>query len=262
MGFKPEEQLIVAVAKEAGRIGLSYFQKNNTNVWYKHGNSPVSEADKAIDDYLGRTLRGAEPDYGWLSEETEDNNNRLAKKRVFIVDPIDGTRGFIAGKPEWCISIAVVENGKPVEGVLCCPALDKTVYASRGAGIFVGEDRFSRLPDRTRPRVTGSNKLIELMRGLEGFEADVLDFIPSLAYRLSLVASGELDGAFARPGACEWDVAAADIILSESGCRLTDANGTELSYNKARITSPALVAAHLSRQDEIFTLANSSGILQ
>ncbi len=260
--FKPEDRLIVAAAKEAGRIGLSYFGKDSTNVWYKSGNSPVSEADKAIDEYLGNTLLAAKPDHGWLSEETEDNNARLEKSRVFIVDPIDGTRGFIAGKAEWCVSIAIVEDGLPVEGVLCCPAMGKTIYAARGRGVYCDGARLLDRSERKTPRVTGSKKLIEHMRNIDGFGAVVTDFIPSLAYRLSLVALGELDGAFARPGASEWDVAAADVILSEAGCKLADKQGNTLSYNKAKTGSPSLVASHLSRQREIFTLANSSGILQ
>lgn len=260
-GFEIEDRLIVRAAREAGRIGLSYFGDAGTDVWYKNGNSPVSQADKEIDEFLRTELLDAEPDYGWLSEETDDNTDRLNRKHVFIVDPIDGTRGFIAGKPEWCISAAVVEDGRPIEGVLFCPALEQMIYASLGNGSFLNGKRIKHRSNRTAPLVTGSKKLIEYLKSLTDFNADVTEFIPSLAYRLSLVALGELDGAFARPGSSEWDVAAADIILSEAGCLLTDKNGNRLTYNKKSSSSPALIAASLKRQDEIFALANSSGIL-
>ena len=243
---------------------MSYFQNDATDIWYKNGNSPVSQADQEIDRFLRQHLLRQKPDHGWLSEETEDDQSRLDSDKLFIVDPIDGTRGFIKGQSEWCISIAVVENGKPVEGVLHCPALDRIIYASSGEGIFVNGQKFGAGAEnrkRDRPLVTGSRKLIETINGLPDQPMDVTSFIPSLAYRLSLVATGELDGAFARPGASEWDIAAADIILQEAGCCLSDKSGRLLDYNKPEVRSPSLIAASLNRKQEILALANSTGIL-
>ena len=188
--------------------------------------------------------------------------DRLDAESVFIVDPIDGTRGFINGQKEWCVSIAIVENGRPVEGVLHCPALGETIYAKHGQGLFLeGKSKSSDGKTRTSPLVTGSKKLIAKIQSLPDSPMQTTDFIPSLAYRLSLVATGELDGAFARPGASEWDIAAADIILLEAGCLLSDHTGRALSYNKKTVSSPSLVAAPTARHKEILTLANSSGIL-
>ncbi|MEM9277030.1 MAG: 3'(2'),5'-bisphosphate nucleotidase CysQ [Pseudomonadota bacterium] len=258
-----KDNLIVSAAVKAGEIGMSYFQKDTNNIWYKSGNSPVSQADKEIDEFLRQRLLGNRPDHGWLSEETEDTPKRLDNNRLFIVDPIDGTRGFIAGKKEWCISIAVVENDRPIEGVLHCPALGKTIHAFKGQGVTVdGSHSGSPKIQRQRPLVTGSKKLIEVIRDIPGTPMDTTDFIPSLAYRLSLVATGELDAAFARQGASEWDIAAADIILEEAGCVLSDKNGTQIRYNRKNVASPALVASSADRQKEILGLANSSGILQ
>ena len=116
--------LLVDAAREAGQIALRFF-KQSPEVWLKGGTSPVSEADYAADSFLNEALIAARPDYGWLSEEAADNAARLSARRTFVVDPIDGTRGFLEGRREWCVSIAVVENGRPIAGVLECPARRK-----------------------------------------------------------------------------------------------------------------------------------------
>jgi len=259
--FEANNSLLISTALKAGKIGMSYFREADTKVWYKSGNSPVSEADKAIDDYLKKHLLENLPDHGWLSEETADDHQRLETSRVIIVDPIDGTRGFIAGNPQWCIAIAVVENGRPVESILHCPALDKTIYAQAGKGLTIRGQQSVERVETQRPKVTGSKKLIEVMRELPGTPFDVMDFIPSLAYRLSLVATGELDGAFARQGAQEWDVAAADLILHEAGCSLIDRQGQGLTYNRRNTSVSSLIASPLEKQSEILALANSHRIL-
>lgn len=255
-----DAELLLELALAAGDIGLKYFKSEN-KVWYKDGNSPVSQADKEIDDYLRLSFAENRADYGWLSEETEDNKNRLDCERVIIADPIDGTRGFINGRNEWCISIAIVENAKPIEAILHCPALKRTFLASKGAGLEVLETKPSIANQLQKPFVTGSQKLIETMQTLEDAPFEVMEFIPSLAYRLALVATGELDGAFARRGASEWDIAAADLILTESGCRLTDINQQEIQYNRPKVQVPALIATHNNRYQEIFTLAKQAGFL-
>ncbi len=252
--------LLLELALKAGEIGLKYFKSDN-QVWYKQGNSPVSQADKEIDDYLRMNFLQARPDYGWLSEETEDNVERLKCDRVVIADPIDGTRGFIDGRDEWCISIAIVENNKPIEAILHCPALERTFLASKGQGLELIGTPFEKKHRTVKPLVTGSKKLIETMKDLPDAPFAVMDFIPSLAYRLALVAIGELDGAFARAGASEWDIAAADLILEEAGCRLTNDKQAMLSYNQEKVHAPALIATHNNRYEEIFALAKQAGFL-
>ena len=255
-----DAELLLETVLEAGKIGLKYFKSEN-EVWFKSGNSPVSQADKEIDNYLRTTFSRERSDYGWLSEETEDNVERLNCKRVIIADPIDGTRGFIGGRDEWCISIAIIEDARPIEAILHCPALDQTFLASKGNGFeFIGTNKPGQNTEK-KPFVTGSNKLIETMRELPNTPFEVMDFIPSLAYRLVLVATGTLDAAFARGGASEWDVAAADLILEEMGCKLTDANQNKIEYNRKKVQVPALIAAHHNRYEEIFTLAKQAGFL-
>lgn len=255
-----DANLLLELATHAGEIGLKYFKSDN-EVWYKHGNSPVSQADKEIDDYLRLNFSQARPDYGWLSEETEDNTQRFQCKRVVIADPIDGTRGFINGRNEWCISIAIVENNQPVEAILHCPALKRTFLASKGQGLELIGTPFTQEERVAKPLVTGSKKLIEAMNALPDAPFVVMDFIPSLAYRLALVAVGELDGAFARAGASEWDIAAADLILQEAGCRLTNDKRATLSYNREKVQVPALIATQNNRYEEIFALAKQAGFL-
>lgn len=255
-----DAELLLRLAQEAGEIGLSYFKGEN-KVWTKPGDSPVSQADKAIDDFLRETFSKERSDYGWLSEETEDNTERLAKKRVIIADPIDGTRGFIDGRNEWCISIAIVEGDRPIEGILHCPALERTFLASKSKGLEVIENKKPHTTPTQKPLVTGSKKLIETIRTLPDTPFDVMEFIPSLAYRLAMVAVGELDGAFARGGASEWDIAAADLILEEAGCTLKTVQGEEIRYNQAKVQVPALIATHKEPYERIFALAKQAGFL-
>jgi len=216
-----DADLLLELALQAGEIGLKYFKSDN-KVWYKEGNSPVSQADKEIDDYLRLNFTKARPDYGWLSEETEDHTDRLNCERV---------------------------------------ALKRTFLASKGHGLEIIGSPFEQKDRSSKPLVTGSKKLIDTIQNLPDAPFAVMEFIPSLAYRLALVAVGELDGAFARGGASEWDIAAADLILEEVGCLLTDDKKDALSYNRANVQVPALIASHNNRYEEIFTLAKQAGFL-
>ncbi|WP_292327919.1 3'(2'),5'-bisphosphate nucleotidase CysQ, partial [Mesorhizobium sp.] len=132
--------LLREAAREAGTIAMRYFGQN-PQVWMKGGTSPVSEADHAADAYLRETLLKARPNYGWLSEETADDHARLSARRTFVVDPIDGTRGFLDGLHSWCVSVAVVEDGRSLAGVLECPAKRETYWALPGEGAFLNGKR-------------------------------------------------------------------------------------------------------------------------
>src|SRR6476469_5730005 len=125
--------LLKDTVREAGALALSLFGTELKN-WTKGASSPVSEADIAVNDLLERRLRSATPDYGWLSEESVDDDSRLAKRLVWIVDPIDGTRGYIAGREDWCVSVALVENGLPLLGAVFAPASEEFFFAARGQG--------------------------------------------------------------------------------------------------------------------------------
>ncbi len=112
---------------------MRYFGQS-PEVWLKDGQSPVSEADLAVDRYLKEVLLEARPDYGWISEETADDRVAAKRRRAFVIDPIDGTRAYIGGQSQWCVSVAIVEDGKPIAGVLQCPVLNEVIEAGKGFG--------------------------------------------------------------------------------------------------------------------------------
>ncbi|HEY6631864.1 MAG TPA: 3'(2'),5'-bisphosphate nucleotidase CysQ, partial [Rhizobiaceae bacterium] len=221
--------LLLDAAREAGLIALSYY-KRSPEVWLKGGTSPVSEADYAADRYLHETLLAARPDYGWLSEETADDAARLAARRTFVVDPIDGTRGFLEGRREWCVSIAVVERGRSIAGVLECPARKETFSAVLGGGAFKNGKRLTVGAPGPAPLVGGPADMINALPQEIRGRVRRAEYVPSLAYRLAMVADGSLDASFVKPNSHDWDLAAADLILCEAGGGLLDEHGKAPTY--------------------------------
>ncbi|OKL42480.1 3'(2'),5'-bisphosphate nucleotidase CysQ [Pseudovibrio exalbescens] len=235
--------LLVDAAKEGGQIALSYFG-NNPRTWMKEGDSPVSVADIEVDEFLADTLRRARPEYGWLSEETEDDLSRLDNARIFVVDPIDGTRAFLEGRTEWCLSLAVVENQRPAAGVIYCPVRDEMFTAVIGQGAFLNGERITvgELDTLNGANVAGPKTLLDSQEA----KASGLVYAPyirSLAYRFAMVAAGRLDAGMARARARDWDLAAADVLLAEAGGQLVDMHGNRLLYNKSTTKHPALLAS-------------------
>lgn len=233
--------LLRDAAREAGVIAMRYFGKN-PQVWMKDGRSPVSEADHAADAYLRETLLAARPDYGWLSEETADDPARLAARRTFVVDPIDGTRGFLEGQRSWCVSVAVVEDGSTLAGVLECPAVAETYWALPGEGAFMNGQRVAVRPTGDMVEIGGPKAMIDLMPAQWQARLRRVTYIPSLAYRLAMIAKGELDSTFVKPSAHDWDIAAADLILREAGGALLDRGGRAPRYGGEVIRHGALAA--------------------
>jgi len=233
--------LIAAAAAEAGRIALRYF-KQNPEVWMKGGTSPVSEADYAVDRYLRESLTAARPGYGWLSEETADSAGRLAARRTFVVDPIDGTRAFLDGRSTWCVSIAVVEHGAPLAGVLNCPAKQEVFVAALGDGATKnGKPLAIGQPNRPA-RIAGPKSILDEAACRLDVAVERVPYIPSLAYRIAMVADGALDATFIKPGSHDWDLAAAELILTEAGGRLCEPTGMRLVYASATTRHGVLAA--------------------
>jgi myo-inositol-1(or 4)-monophosphatase len=224
-----ELALIVEAAREAGHIAMGYFRRD-PEVWFKNGQSPVSQGDLAVDTFLRRTLLEKRPAYGWLSEETADNQERLSAPRTFVVDPIDGTRAFLERRDVWCVSIAVVENGRPLAGVLDCPAREEVYVAMPGRGATLNGTRIFVSEGGTKnPRVAGPKPLVtslpERWRPRQPHP-----YIPSLAYRIAMLAKGDLDGTFVKANWHDWDLAAADLILTEAGGAVRDRFGRRPGY--------------------------------
>lgn len=232
--------LIRDAAREAGEIAMRHF-RNDPDVWMKEGSSPVSAADIAVDTFLRRTLLVARPDYGWLSEETVDSPERLGARRTFVVDPIDGTRAFIEGRRTWCVSIAVVEAGSPLAGVLECPAKREFYEAGSDGPALLNGAPITVAPARAGPRVAGPKAMLRQapswMRG-----GPDIPYIPSLAYRIAMVASGALDATFVKPNSHDWDLAAADLILRRAGGGLVERDGAPPAYAGTNPRHGALAA--------------------
>jgi myo-inositol-1(or 4)-monophosphatase len=239
-GLDADLALIRDAARAGAEIAMSYFRRDPEK-WLKNGISPVTAADIAVDDYLRKLLRAARPDYGWLSEETTDSPERLSARRTFVVDPIDGTRAFIEGRRTWCVSIAIVEDGIPLVGVLDCPARDEIYEAAAGAAATLNGAPIAVAAPTSPPRVAGPKAMIasapEPIRG-----ARHIANIPSLAYRVAMVARGELDGTFVKPNSHDWDLAAADLILRRAGGAVLDETGRALRYAGPNPRQGALVA--------------------
>ena len=233
--------LLRRAAAEAGAIALRYFGKDQ-QVWMKGGTSPVGEADYAVDKFLRETLTAARPAYGWLSEETVEDPARFERRRQFIVDPIDGTRGFLEGRKTWCVSLAVVEDGRSLAGVLDCPASGEVFHATLGQGAFLNGAPIAVGAAGAALRIGGPDEMFRRLPPDLCRRAERVAYIPSLAYRLAMVACGRLDATFVKPNAKDWDLAAANLILDEAGGAIRDGRGRAPAYGTPSIGHGALAA--------------------
>jgi myo-inositol-1(or 4)-monophosphatase len=249
--LKRDSALLVTAVREAGALGLSLFRTELKN-WIKGASSPVSDADIAVNDLLEKRLRSATPDYGWLSEESAENSARLERRLVWIVDPIDGTRNYLAGKEDWCVSVALVEGASPLLAAVFAPSSDEFFFAARGQGASCNG-----VPLRATSgtgldfsRVAGPKPLVERLRKTTN-EIVLHPRIGSLALRLCRVADGRLDAAFAGGQSRDWDLAAADLIVQEADGNMTALSGDAILYNRPEVTHGVLVAAGRDRHAEI-----------
>lgn len=237
--YQSDLELLRSSAVAAGIIATGYFRRNIKS-WTKDNKSPVTEADFLVDKLLYDNLLSLRKDYGWLSEESADDLERLKKQRCFIVDPIDGTRAFMRGDDCWSISLAIVENNEAVAGVIYAPARNELYQAYRGGGAFLNGKKLIRNISKNAapiiPVAPAVQKEFEIL-GLNYIKGPAF---PSLAYRLVQVATGKLDVAIARRGAQDWDIAAADIILKEAGFNIEDVCLGKPKYNKQQIRHAAL----------------------
>lgn len=241
--FADDHALLCTAVREAGGIAMRYF-RGDLEHWHKAPGDPVSEADHAIDAFLRERLCAARPDYGWLSEETEDDPVRLERVRVWVVDPIDGTRAYIEGRAEFTVAAALVADGRPVAAAVYNPATEEFFEARRGAGARLNGE----------PIAAGEETAFEgarLLAGRRMFER--LGWTPphdlhfgsvnSIAYRMCLVASGQYDGCVSLAAKSDWDIAAAELVLSEAGGRATDSHGQDFRYNERSTRHRSVIAA-------------------
>jgi myo-inositol-1(or 4)-monophosphatase len=225
--------LLEAAAQEAGRIALRHFAGSRDARDKPDGQGPVTEADLEVDAALREILIAARPDYGWLSEESPDGPARLAAERAFIVDPIDGTRAFVAGRHAWGHSLAIAEHGRVIAGVVHMPKLERTYAAASGQGATCNGARIeaSRRSDPDGAEVLANRTQMEPAFWPGGVPDLRRHFRPSIAYRMCLAAAGRFDAMLTFRDAWEWDIAAGALIAREAGAVVTDRLGRPPVFN-------------------------------
>src|ERR1700753_1957214 len=232
-------------------LALSMF-RDGLKTWIKGASSPVSEADIAANNLLERKLRAATPDYGWVSEESADDESRVGKRLVWIIDPIDGTRAYLAGREDWCVSAALVQDAAPVLAAVFAPATKELFFARRGHGSQLNGAAIHATSGTGLefPRIAGPKPLVERLNQ-SGREISLHPRIGSLALRLCRVADGKLDAAFAGGQSRDWDLAAANLIVQEANGSMTALSGDMIQYNRREVTHGVLVAAGRDRHASI-----------
>lgn len=236
--------LLIRAAREAGDLAMQFW-KGAFQQWDKADDQgPVTEADLAVNDLLAARLRAARPDYGWLSEETPDTPDRLSRAKVFVLDPIDGTRAFIAGEAAFSHALAVVDNGQVTAGVVYLPALD-LIYAAQLGGPATCNGQVISVGDGESllPRVLTSKPSLHPSHWQGDSPAMTRHFRPSMAYRLCLVADGSFDAMLTFRPSWEWDVAAASLIARAAGAQVTEARGGALVFNNPTPQVRGILAA-------------------
>ena len=246
--------------REAGALALSMFQVP-IKTWTKAGASPVSDADIAVDRLLRERLTGHGDGFAWLSEESADDPARLAARNVWIVDPIDGTRAFLAGLPDWSVSAALVENGRPIVACLCAPVTGELFTAIAGEGATRNGAAIATTDGATlaQARIAGPKAFVEKFAAVAP-PLTIMPRVRSLALRFARIAQGAYDVAIAGDNSHDWDLAAADLLVHEAGGAMTHLGGDAVTYNRAVPRHGMLVAAGRDRHAAVLDLLREGRI--
>lgn len=228
----------------AGEVALDHFRAQGAH-WFKAPGQIVTAADLEVDRLLHDALTGAFPEDGWLSEERPDDRARLERRRVWVVDPIDGTRAFARGLPEFAISVALLCDGTPLLGVVYNPATGECFEAERGCGAWCGGERLrvSAHAALEGARLLSSRTEMDKRNWPALMPEAAFTDLSSLAYKLALVAAGRFDGLVSRRPSHDWDLAAALLLIAEAGGRLSEADGAALVLNRPEPRHAGLAAA-------------------
>ena len=255
--MKNELKSAIDAAKEAGSIIMEYY-KSKYEIRDKSYHNPVTTADHAADKYLRETLTKAYPNYGWLSEETVDSAERLECSRTWVVDPLDGTKEFIEGVDHFVVSVALVEDGEPVVGVLYNPASDELFTAAKGDGAFLDGDPLSCSTERDFKKMVILNSRSETRNGLwEHYSSDFEEQRPigSVAYKLGLTSAAKADIFASLRPKNEWDICAGHCILREAGGDMVNLEGKPITYNNPKtLITPGLIASNVEILGDLVNL--------
>ena len=245
--------LLVASVREAGLIARNYFA-GSYKVWRKADGNPVTDADMAVDAFLKRTLMAARPDYGWLSEETADDGARLTRARTFVVDPIDGTHGFLKHRPQFTIVAAVVSAGRPIAAAIYNPITEEMYEASAGGGARKNgvTIRVSAHSELEGAKLLATRNFFEPAHWKTPWPDGItVETRASIAYRMALVAEGEFDAMISLSKKSDWDLAAGDLIVQEAGGRVTSGDSTTLLYNRETPEQADVVCGALALHERL-----------
>jgi len=260
MSLKSDLGLALMAAREGGKIALASHGRRDLKTWMKRGEEPVTQVDLEVNRTLKEILIGGRPDYGWLSEESTDDKARLDKEFVWVIDPIDGTRAYMRGNKDFCISIGLLHRNRPVLGVIFAPAMEKMFHAVKGEGAFLNEEQI---------RVSNP----EGLAGIK-FQADTgyignkkrwgkpwpamdISKYQSFALRLAAFAAGKVDAVLAAKPKSEWDIAAGAALIEEAGGILCDQDGKAFPFNQENTRLHQIIAISPGLKEEFLKLVKS-----
>jgi myo-inositol-1(or 4)-monophosphatase len=231
-------ELLQTALRDAGKIALGIYHSKPKR-WQKPDGTFVTEGDLAVDAFLKATICAARPDDGWLSEESQDTAERLTKSRLWIVDPIDGTRAFSEAINYWGIGVALAIDGRPSMGGIYCPLEDVMYHAVRGGGAFRNGER---LATPTQPQAAIVPKRIAAEVEALGLPTIGGSSLP-LLLRFAAVGTGQHSASISIGSKSDWDIAAGHLMVTETGGEITNQRGQEIIYNKAIPAQLGVVAA-------------------
>lgn len=253
----PDSELLKAAVQDAGELALRFF-RNGVKSWNKHPNDPVSEADLAVDQLLRDRLLADRPHYGWVSEESA-RKDATGDGLLWIVDPIDGTRAFIASQPEFAVSVALMQDRQPILAAVFNPATNEFYFAEHGRGASLNGKaiRASGHASLNEARLLASRRTFEKHGWLTRVGKAEFQHRNSIAYRMALVAAGQFDAAISLSQKSDWDIAAADLLVREAGGRISNAEGEPLVYAAPGHRHPSVVASAPWVHDDLIGLLKS-----
>ncbi|MCP4329034.1 MAG: 3'(2'),5'-bisphosphate nucleotidase CysQ [Alphaproteobacteria bacterium] len=241
--YQDDLDLLTAAVRAAGAIAMGHFG-GNIRSWEKGPNDPVSEADIEVNDHLEAVLRAARPAYGWLSEESADEAGRLDADRVWVIDPIDGTRAFLGGRREFSVSAALLAGNRPVIGIVYSPSTDEFYEAIEDGGARLNGSPIS-VSAQTQiggARILTSRSETKKRRWDIALAECEVSAISSVALKLARVAAGLVDATISRWPKRDWDIAAGDVLVREGGGSVIEPDGAPLHYNSVGARHPGIIA--------------------